>query len=150
MIGKLTLHQEVSVDGNKYTVIGVDKYSLKNISGKIKEWESYTLKDTQGNKTWLSYGAVEDYFIQWALISEEDFNKQAEQSVNLDLSGIAHITFQGNPGFSTPEAEIIWFNLKNEEFDYVAFERFLEQKDNEITPLESYYNTGKILKDFKP
>src|SRR5437899_439745 len=132
MISKLTLNQELTVEGKKYTVIGIDKYSLKNTFGQTKEWDSYTLKDNTENKTWISFGAVKDYFVQWDLLSEEDFKKQAISPINLDLTGIANVTFQGNPGFSTPVAEILWFNVKNMEYDYVAFERFLKQNGSNM------------------
>lgn len=146
---KLTLNQNVILEKIAYKIIGIDHYSLKNLFGKTKEWDSYTLIDDQGNKTWVSYGAVKDYFLQWTLISELQFKKTIDQSPNLDLTGIANVTFIGNPGYSTPTAEIVWFDLWGKEYDYVASERFLKQNGEMIEPLETYYDAGKILKDFK-
>ena|SRR5256885_2253409 len=150
MADKLKINQEITLDGKNYKVIGVDYYRLKNVSGNTKEWVSYTLIDNEGNKTWISYGAVKDYFIQWSLIAETEFRKEVTVPANLDLSGIAHVTFEGNPGYSTPTAELIWFDLTSGPYDFVVFERFLRQEQDHLEPMESYYDAGKILKDFKP
>ncbi len=148
-MSKLILNQSISIEGHIYKVIGIDHYRLKNIFDKIKEWDSYTLMDAQGEKTWVSYGAVKDYYLQWTLVSAEEFKKGAIFPPNLELTGIADVTFQGNQGYSTPSAEILWFNLKDKKYDYVAIERFLKPVGDKVEPLESYYDAGKILKDFK-
>ena len=148
-MSKLKLHQEVSLEGNIYKVIGIDHYRLTNLIGKLETWDSYTLTDNKGYKTWISYGAIKNYYIQWELISEKTFKKLTRTSLNLELTGIAEVTFQGKPGYSTPNAEIVWFNLQNSDHDYVASERFLRLLAEKIEPLETYYDAGKILKDFK-
>lgn len=146
---KLALHQEVNLGGIAFKIIGIDHYKLKNLFGKIKEWDSYTLIDKKGNKTWISYGAVKDYYLLWSLISEIEFKKAADYSLNPELTGIANCTFEGNPGYSTPTAELVWVDLINQKYDYFVYERFLKQTGDKIKPLESYYDAGKILKDFK-
>ncbi len=65
------------------------------------------------------------------------------------LSGIANVMFQGNPGYSTPTAEIIWFSLQNRHYAYIALEKNLKQTGEKIEPQESYYDAGKIVKDFE-
>ena len=108
---KLKLNQTVILEGTSYKVIGIDDYSLINVFGNTKNWISYTLVDEKNNKTWISYEAIPDHFVQWSLISEKEFLKEAKTPLNMELSGIANITFKGNPGFSTPVAELFWFNL---------------------------------------
>ena len=68
---------------------------------------------------------------------------------HLELSGIAEVSFQGNPGYSTPFTEIVWFNASNKNYDFLAIERFLQQSHSVITPLESYFLGGKVLKKFQ-
>jgi len=148
-MNKLKLNQKVTIGNNFYKVIGIDHYRLNNLFGETKKWDSYTLIDEDNNKTWISYGAVKDYYLQWTLISETEFKKGIMAPPQLELTGIADVTFEGNPGFSTPTAELVWFNLKEQNYDYFVYERFLEQAGNRIEPLESYYDAGKILKDFK-
>ena len=148
MSQQLKLKQKVLLHGKEYTVIGIDTYSLKNLLDKTKTWVSYTLIDDKKNKTWISYGTEGNYFTQWAIIPQKTY-KQLAKDLKMDLSGIAHISFKGNPGYSTPVSEIVWLNASGKDFDYISLERFLEQKKDKITPLEPYYQSGKILKDFK-
>lgn len=145
---KLTIAQEVKLEGKIYKVIGIDHYKLKNLLDGVKEWDSYTLIDDQGDKTWVSYGAIKDYYLHWKLVSAKEFTQGLKFPPNPELTDIANVTFQGNPGYSTPTAEIVWVNLANQKYDYFVYERFLKQVGNEIEALESYYDAGKILKDF--
>jgi hypothetical protein len=149
MTTELHLNQEVTLQGKTYKVIGIDHYHLKNILGGNAEWKSYTLIDSKKNKTWISYGSIPNYFIQWATISEAEFKKQATNPLNLDSTGIAHIEFEGNPGYSTPNAELMLFNVANQSYDYVGMERFLKQNNDKVESMESYFQTGTLLKDFK-
>ena len=148
-MSKLKLNQKVSLEGVVYRVIGIDHYHLKDLFGKQKTWDSYTLVDEKGNKSWISYGAIKDYYLRWELITEKAFKKLTKTPPNLELTGIADVTFQGNQGYSTPTAEIVWFDLKDSDYDYVASERFLKQSGEKIEPLETYYDAGNILKNFK-
>jgi hypothetical protein len=147
---KLKINQKIILKGKTYEVIGIDTYSLKNVLNETKEWISYTLKDQTGEKTWVSYGVTEEYFVEWTLLEETEYKNEIKTaSLNTTLSGIANITFEGNPGFSTPFAEIIWTNTVQSKYDFVAVERFLKQNGDKIEPLEPYYNAGKLLKEFK-
>jgi hypothetical protein len=145
----LKLNQEVTLQGISYKVIGIDTYKLKSILDEEKEWISYTLIDPEGNKVWISYGVAGEYFTQWSLVSKEEFTKLATGSLNYNFTGIATVKFEGNPGYSTPTAEITWFNIQDQQYDFIASERFLKQNGELIEPLETYYDAGKILKDFK-
>ena len=145
IMNKVSINQQIILKDKTYKVIGVDHYILNNLFGNPKEWDSYTLIDDSENKTWISYGAVKDYYIQWTLISAEEFRNGIVVPANLDLTGIANVKFKGNPGYSTPTAELIWFDLKKQKNDYFVFERFLK---NDGKPEEPYYDAGKILKNF--
>jgi hypothetical protein len=145
-MNKLAINQKVTIEGKIYEIIGIDHYVLNNLFGELKRWDSYTLIDNKNNKTWVSYGAIKDYYLQWSLISAEEFRDGIIVPANLDLTGIANVTFEGNQGYSTPTAELVWFDLKDQKYDYFVFERFLE---NNGKPQEAYYDAGKILKDFK-
>jgi hypothetical protein len=144
---RLLLNQKIKLDGTLFSVIGVDKYQLNNLLGKIKTWTSYTLIDEQNNKTWISYGIAGTHFIQWEILSEKILKQEDNLTPLLDYSGIASITFEGNYGYSTPAAELIWFSVKNKFYSFVVIERFLEKKKEVISVLDSYYLTGKILKN---
>jgi hypothetical protein len=146
---KLKLNQAITLGETTYEVIGVDDYSLINVFGNKKSWISYTLIDKNKNKTWISYGAIPNYFIQWSLVSEKEFIKEAQTPLNMELSGIANITFKGNPGFSTPVAELFWFNLSEKKYDFYVVEKFVKNKGEKSEVLESYYDAGEILTDFK-
>ena len=150
MINKdLKLNQEISLENKRYTVVGIDHYHLKNILGTVKEWKSYTLKDAEGNKTWIVYGIIPDYFVQWYNLEKAEFKQQAStKSPNLELSGIAYITFEGNAGYSSPNAELLCFPSSDTSYDFIAMERFLSQNGKIVKPTEAYYQSGKILKDF--
>ncbi len=141
--------EEIIIEKHKYSVIGIDTYVLKNLSGKVKKWVSYTLKDIKGEKTWISFGVTGNYFTQWSNISKLDFEKAIKNAdINTELSGIANISFSGNPGYSTPVAEILGFNVINRRYNFLGIERFLKQGKNNVEPLKSYYQTGKLIKDF--
>lgn len=147
---ELKLNQVISLNKIIYKIIGIDYYSMHNILENVKQWISYTLVDSNGKKTWISYGHAGKYFVQWCEIKKNEYSKLATGSLNPVFSGIAKIKFEGNPGYSTPYAEIIWTDVKNEQFDCVNVERFLEKNQNDLIIKESYYLSGKILKDFKP
>ena len=145
-MNKLAINQKVTIEEKIYEIIGIDHYVLNNLFGELKRWDSYTLIDNKNNKTWVSYGAIKDYYLQWSLISAEEFRDGIIVPANLDLTGIANVTFEGNQGYSTPTAELVWFDLKDQKYDYFVFERILE---NNGKPQEAYYDAGKIVKDFK-
>lgn len=150
MSKELSLNQEVPLENKQYRVVGIDHYHLKNVLETEKEWKSYTLKDSEGNKTWISYGTIPDYFVQWQILDKEEFKKQAAaKSPNLELSGIAHITFEGNAGYSSPNAEILCFPSSDTTYDFIAMERFLNQNGEITEPTEAYYQSGKILKNLQ-
>lgn len=143
---KTRLYAKKTLNGRNYTIIGIDSYTLKNILGKKVTWVSYTLIDNKDCKTWIS-GPFNGNYYQWSLLEEKEFTSLTKTAVqNNEQTGIANITFEGNPGFSTPYAEILWSDLKNNEFDCIALERFITVDGRKIEPLESYYNAGKILK----
>ena len=144
---QLKLNQKVMLHQREYMIIGIDTYTLKNLFGKIKKWISYTLIDNKKTKTWITYGTADGYFTEWAIIPLKQF-KQYAGALKMDLTGIAHISFKGNPGYSTPVSEIVWLEA-NKKYDYVSLERFLNQNKGNVIPLEPYYQSGKILKDFK-
>lgn len=144
----LRMNQQVTVETTLYRVIGIDTYALTNVFGKPKKWISYTLINDKNNKIWISYGAIPKYFVQWTLVPESEFKKEITTPLNCDLSGIANITFEGNPGFSTPIAELFWFNLKGNAYDFYVVEKFITEKGDQVILLETYFDGGKILKNF--
>jgi hypothetical protein len=142
------INQSILLKGKEYKIIGIDTYFLKSITDNNISWKSYTLLDIKGKKTWVS-GPYNGCYYQWTLLSEKKFKEAAtENPLNSKLTGIANIEFEGNFGFSTPYAELVWIDLNDHEYDCVAVERFLKQTKEKIIPMESYYNAGKILKDF--
>ena len=144
------MNQEIALKGKTYKVIGVDHYNLTNVLGKEQTWDSYTVVDKNNNKTWISYGVAGKYFTQWAVLSEAVFKKAVVNApFDCVLTGIANITFEGNPGYSTPFAEMVWFRPKERTYDFLLIERFLKQDGKTLIPQESYFQTGTILKDFK-
>lgn len=150
MRNKLILNQKVNLDEKIYKVIGIDYYVLKNVLNLTRKWTSYTLIDKDNHKTWISYGVAGRYFTQWATIAKLKFKNEATMPAYLELSGIANVSFQGNRGYSTPFTEIVWFKTANINYDFLAIERFLKQTKSGIIPLESYFLSGKILKNFRP
>ena len=149
MKSKLTINQKILLSGEAYKVIGIDSYILSNVVGGTQKWISYTLLTDKKKKTWISYGAIKNYFIQWAVISEKKFKKEATIPLNINLSGLANISFIGDPGYSKPFAELFWFNVQNRKYDFLLIERFIRHDANELKILDSYYQTGTILKDFR-
>lgn len=145
---KTSLHTKVKFQDKNYTIIGIDSYSLKNILDQKKTWVSYTLEDSNNEKTWIS-GPFNGYYYQWFLLEKENFTSLAKEAIeNSELTGIANITFEGNQGFSTPYAEVVWLDLLNNKFTCIAVERFITLDAGKINPLEPNYNAGKIVKDF--
>jgi|SRR6185437_2970050 len=148
----LTLNQKKEVDGVTYEVIGIDSYTLTNIYEQKREWLSYTLVDVANkeNRIWLGYGFADNFLIKQWLISEEEFKKNTQKRpLNTDLTGIAHITFEGEQGYSIQNSEIIWYNSASDQYDFFVIERFLKEDGDKLNPLKSYYHGMKILKDLK-
>lgn len=141
------LNTEVLLKGVTYKIIGIDYYTLTNIFGEKVDWTSYTLIDKNEEKTWVS-GPYDGKYVQWSLFSAEEFKKDKNATLNPNLTGISTIKFDGNPGFSTPYAEIVWMNTSGK-YDYIALERFMKLEGKTLEPDEPYFNAGKILEDFK-
>jgi hypothetical protein len=142
---QIAIDQELQLVGKKYWVIGIDSYVLDNFLDERRAWKSYTLKNSAGENAWISKADDENYFIEWRAISAVDFKKAATMALNLELSGIAKITFLGERGYSTPLAETLYFNAENKEYDFLASERFLEYENQCLIPRQSVYMIGKRL-----
>lgn len=146
---KLQINQVITLHNKSYKIIGIDTYSLKNIYDQLVDWVSYTLIDSEENKTWVS-GPINGFFYQWSLLSSSEFKKLAKgKLLNDNLTGMANITFEGNPGFSTPCAEIVWIDVNHQKFDCVVVERFIAIKGDQTEIQEAYFNAGTLLKDIK-
>jgi hypothetical protein len=142
----LVVNDRVSLAGEKYTVSGIDRYSLSNLLGAVREWRSYTLRSSSG-KTWLCLGFDEHPAIRWIEIDRATFTSAADAAVlNPELTGVAVVTFDGDRGHSTPMAEILVMSQTGAPYEFVACERFLEVdgirslRGNRHTWLESLAN----------
>lgn len=145
----LKLNETIKLKNKTYKVIGIDRYVLKNLIEKTRKWVSYTLVDAKNNKTWISFGQSDKYFIQWSTITEKEFKNYYPYPLNFELTGIANVSFLGNPGYSTPNVELIWFNIKKTDADYLIVERFLKQTKSKVEAQTPYYMVGKLLKHRK-
>lgn len=123
----------IHVENIEFSVIGIDCYSLLNMNGRKRKWISFTIKN-KNKKQWIVRG-INNKEILW------EKSKQLKNAIiqnnyrfNPIMSGIATIQFRGNKGFSTPLAEIIWFDSrnKNNNSDYYVQENFLVLKKNNL------------------
>ena len=132
---KLSLNDKLTINKREYKIIGIDNYSLKNSFGKTKKWKSYTLK-SKNSKLWFVVG-IKDKLIIWYPAKKDSIIDVQDYKFNFEFSGIAEISFEGNKGFSTPEAEVIILEKNNKLF---AVERFFDKK------IKIYYYRGEIKK----
>jgi|SRR6185369_1702348 len=144
----LSIGQKITLDGKIYKAIGIDSYVLTNLYDQKREWRSYTLITDGDEKIWLGHGIDGDLFLKQWLISETEFKEKTEKlPLNAEYSGIAHISFEGNQGYSVPTSEIIWFNFPEEQYDYLIIERFLEADGDKVKLSKPYYHGTKIVKN---
>ena len=144
-MNKLLIQQEVQIREKKYWVIGIENYTLDNFLDQKRAWISYVLKNSDGENAWISKADDEDYFIQWRAISQLEFQNVATMALNLELSGVANLSFIGERTYNTPMAETLYFNVKNQDYDFIASERYLECENNKIFVWKSIYMIGNRL-----
>lgn len=149
---KLGINSEVMLEDKRYWVIGIDSYSLENFSDGVTKWQSYTMSSGNGEMAWISQNEGESFFVRWMAISRPAFFEALTAVVspvlNLKLSGMANISFEGYRGFSTPFAETLCFEAsekRDQAYDYLASERFIEFSDGVLWAQESIYMIGRIL-----
>jgi len=142
---KLIIEQVVQIREKKYWVIGIENYMLDNFLDQKRSWTSYILKNSFGENAWVSKADDEDYFIQWRAISQSEFQNKATMALNLELSGMAHLSFIGERTHNTPLAETLYFNIENQNYDFLATERYLESENQKLFVWKSLYMTGKKL-----
>lgn len=135
MVAKLNLYEKLTINNQEYKIIGIDNYHLKNSLGKTKKWKSFTLKSGK-SKLWFVVG-IKRKPIVWYSVKKGFIKSVKNYKFNLEFSGIAEITFEGNKGFSSPKAEVILLEHKNKFF---AIERFFDKVIN------TYYYKGELKK----
>jgi hypothetical protein len=132
----LKLDDKLLIKNKIYKTIGIDSYKLNNSYEKTKRWTSFTLKSDTG-KLWITKGIGKNYRL-WMPATKNIVKSLKDCKLNLEFTGIANIEFKGNPGFSTPLAELLLFENATEFF---AIERFFGKN------VETYYYLGKIIKE---
>lgn len=143
-ITPIGLGDKLNLNGSTSLVVGVDSYELHNCLGQIRRWNSYTIVNPTGR-----YGLthVQAGVVLWSSIEAAMSACRDDLStLNLEMSGVARISFQGEQGVSTPVASLLWFDMKNGEFDFVAIERFLRIRNNALIGVTLHYYGGRLLR----
>ena len=136
----------VYVRNTEFSVVGIDYYTLLNTRGQKVKWTSFTIKNKNKRK-WLIKD-INNKDILWEKAEQlKIVGIKREYMFNPSMSGIATILFKGKRGFSTPMAEILWFDIiaKNSDFDYYVQENFFEFKKNNLASIKRYYYRGKSI-----
>jgi hypothetical protein len=148
-MSKLNVGAEFQLHSTTFQVVGIDDYKLQNSSGGQRDWVSYTLLSAGGERTWISYGVADSFFTRWAEITLTEYQQLAKNAtVDLNLTGIARITFAGDRGHSTPDAELVWSRTDSEAPEFSLIERFLTVDADGVRGLQPYFQTGTILREF--
>lgn len=146
----LEIGQRIELDGQPFSVVGIDDYELTNLLGSYTDWTSYTFLGDTGERTWVSYGVAGDRFTRWAEVSVDEFQAlAADARLDMEHSGVAEVTFVGDLGHSTPFAELTWLQIDGPS-EFLVIERFLVSSDGGIKTRQPYYQTGTVLREFKP
>ena len=118
--GQLNLGDSVKINKQIFEIIGIDEYSLNNLSGKEEFWISYTIVSIKrdNERFWLTKG-LDNKFIFWSLICEEYFPKGLV--LDKEFSGFATIKIFGDNKYSASESELSFY--KNEDC-FFAVENF--------------------------
>jgi hypothetical protein len=139
----------LKLDDKDYKVIGIDTYNLTNFLDGFSSWQSFTLLTSDEQKAWISLTQGENYYVRWKAIPKSAFEDflWRPMTLNLRLSGMAMLSFEGDPGYSTPFAETCYFDVTNCEYDFLATERFLEIVSGKLIVQETMYMIGWKLGD---
>lgn len=124
---EILINNKVRIKGITYKVVGVDSYKLFNSLDKEVTWKSYTLV---GDDVRVGISFTEGKYIFWDKV---DFSKYSDLFLNMNLTGICNISFEGDKGPSTPIAELVWFNSKENIKDNLLIEKFIYFDDNNRT-----------------
>ena len=120
---------------------GIDTYLLHNQLKKEKKWDSYTLV---GNNERVGLTMIDNEPVLWRASPSLD-TQVAYKNFNLERSGIANISFQGDRGPSTSIAEIVWFDLDQRSTPYFVIERFLHINGDKMARIDTHYYLGEVF-----
>lgn len=141
MIGKIRLGSEVLIEGDSYSVVGIDHYRLINFLMVRKVWDSFTISN---QKERMSFSITENKIILWQISDEPIIRKKDlydKHPLNWNFSGIAQIQFEGDKGISQPIAELVWLQTNSKIF---LFERFFNPSEPELK-INEYSFTGNVI-----
>lgn len=119
MTEQFQVSTNLRLNNKTYEIVGIDTYCLFNHLGQKVKWKSYTLVC---DKERIGLSFMNGSFFLWDEAPLETFPSKL---LRLDLSGMAHITFEGDNGPSTPVAELIWFETPGAPEKNYLIESFL-------------------------
>jgi hypothetical protein len=141
-LSTLGLDDRLVISETRYQVVGTDSYTLHNCLGQVRRWTSYTLANAE-HRHWLT--SIDDRALLWRSIDPIGPDLMAGLRLNPDMSGTATIKLAGDPGPSTPLAQLLWFEA-TEGSQCFAFERFLHLADQELQSVTDHYFIGEVVR----
>jgi len=136
---ELNCNEIVLVNGESFLVVGVDHYYLYNCLNQQVTWKSYTLQN-KDKRVGLSF--TQGQLIFWRTVDFSDFQ---ERELFEELTGIAHIQFEGDSGPSKPFASLIWFKDRNSTKEYYLIETFFEYTGVELIAANTMFQIGEKI-----
>jgi hypothetical protein len=131
----------ITLKGLYYQVAGIDTYTLHNQIEPSKQWKSYTLV---GNNQRIGLTQIDNEFELWDSVPDNKI-PTSQLTFNLEMSGIASISFEGDRGPSTSISEIVWFDINNDPDRDLVTERFLYIKANQLKKVETFFYLGEKI-----
>jgi len=135
------LNSKILFRREEFEIIGIDSYTLYNCFDNTILWNSFTIINDR-KRVGISF--TNKSLIYW---QEDDYRKSNNLQLNLLLTGFCGITFQGDSGPSTPNAELIWFESARKKITLI--EKFIEfgEKSNMIISSTTLFQTREIINE---
>lgn len=137
------LGDQLVVLGTSYEIIGIDSYVLHNYVEQSRRWKSYTLQSAAHRHGLTSIGGRT---VLWRPTVVTDRDWPAGLTLNPELSGTAAISIEGDPGPSTPLAQLLWFESADHTRLF-AGERFLHLAGGDLHGVTDRFYTGEVIDD---
>lgn len=129
---RYSLNDTVNIAGYPTSkVVGIDKYALRSLTGKLKKWTSYTLvSEDESCRWWLSDENAGLYCWLPANIN------QVKGEIDLSESGLCKLEIQGDSTVSSPYSSVLFYKHGDLFYSLEAFDG-----DDEVFSM-----VGKIIK----
>ncbi len=115
---RYAINDIVEVKGHPSSkVVGIDQYSLRSLTGKLKEWVSYTLVSHDNSLRWWMSDERAGLYC-WRPAKIED----VKGTIDLSESGLCILDIEGDSTVSSPYSSVLFYKNGEEYYSLEAFE----------------------------